>query len=50
LEEKQMLNALPEFTSQIKTKSGKTLLSLGITNPEWKAMSDLEKLTLLKCN
>jgi hypothetical protein len=49
-EEKQMLNALPEFTSQIKTKSGKTLLSLGITNPEWKAMSDLEKLTLLKCN
>jgi hypothetical protein len=47
LEEKQMLNALPEFTSQIKTKSGKTLLSLGITNPEWNAMSDLEKLDKL---
>lgn len=46
-EEKQMLNALPEFTSQIKTKSGKTLLSLGITNPEWNAMSDLEKLDKL---
>lgn len=48
-EEIEMLNNLPKFTAQIKTKSGKSLLALGITTPEWDAMTDLEKVTLLNC-
>jgi hypothetical protein len=50
LEEQKLLNNLPKLTAQIKTKSGKTLLSLGITNPEWESLTDLEKVTLLNCN
>jgi glutaredoxin 2 len=49
-EEQEMLNSLPKFTAQIKTKGGKSLLALGITTPEWDALTDLEKITLLNCN
>jgi hypothetical protein len=49
-EQKMLDSTKGKFVTEIKTLSGKSVLSFGIMQGEWESLSDREKIKFLNCN